>query len=99
MALASGLITRPIAFIGVSPQTRRTAAKINLLIADPRDPYYFAVALSWPRFLLSLVALYAPINVSFALLYLARREIRMLIDGTDPFVAAKPETDGDQLSG
>jgi hypothetical protein len=98
MVLASGLITRPMAFIGVSPQTRRTAAKINL-IADPRDPYYFAVALSWLRFLLSLVALYAAINFSFAPLYLARREIRMLIDGTDPFVAAKPETDGDQLSG
>jgi inward rectifier potassium channel len=37
---------------------------------DWRDPYYFAVALSWPRFLLSLIALFAAINLVFALLYL-----------------------------
>ena len=35
-----------------------------------RDPYYFAVALSWPQFLLSLVALFAAINLGFGLLYL-----------------------------
>jgi len=35
-----------------------------------RDPYYFAVALSWPRFLLSLIALFAAINLVFATLYL-----------------------------
>jgi inward rectifier potassium channel len=39
---------------------------------DWHDPYYFAIALSWPRFLLSLVALFAVINVGFGLLYLAR---------------------------
>jgi inward rectifier potassium channel len=38
---------------------------------DWRDPYYFAVALSWPRFLLSLIALFAAINLVFAVLYLA----------------------------
>ena len=37
---------------------------------DWRDPYYFAVALSWPRFLLSLIALFAVINLGFGLLYL-----------------------------
>ena len=37
---------------------------------DWRDPYYLAVALSWPRFLLSLIALFAVINLVFALLYL-----------------------------
>jgi inward rectifier potassium channel len=37
---------------------------------DWRDPYYFAVALSWPRFLLSLIALFAAINLVFAVLYL-----------------------------
>jgi inward rectifier potassium channel len=39
---------------------------------DWRDPYYFAVALSWPRFLLSLIALFAAINLGFGLLYLIR---------------------------
>jgi inward rectifier potassium channel len=37
---------------------------------DWSDPYYFAVALSWPRFLLSLIALFAMINFVFATLYL-----------------------------
>jgi inward rectifier potassium channel len=37
---------------------------------DWRDPYYFAIALSWPRFLLSLIALFATINLVFATLYL-----------------------------
>ena len=39
---------------------------------DWRDPYYFAVTLSWPRFLLSPVALFAAINLAFGLLYLVR---------------------------
>lgn len=39
---------------------------------DWRDPYYFAVALSWPQFLLSLIALFAAINLCFGLLYLVR---------------------------
>ena len=38
---------------------------------DWRDPYYYAVALSWPRFLLSLIALFAAINLVFGLLYLS----------------------------
>ena len=38
---------------------------------DWRDPYYFAVALSWPRFLLSLIVLFAAINLVFSTLYLA----------------------------
>ena len=38
---------------------------------DWRDPYYFAVALSWPRFLLSLIVLFAAINLLFSMLYLA----------------------------
>jgi inward rectifier potassium channel len=37
---------------------------------DLRDPYYFAVGLSWPHFLLSLIALFAAINLVFGLLYL-----------------------------
>src|SRR5947209_4629189 len=37
---------------------------------DLRDPYYFAVALSWPRFLLGLLALYLTVNIVFAALYL-----------------------------
>ncbi len=38
---------------------------------DLRDPYYIAVALSWPRFLLLLLGVEAALNVTFALLYLA----------------------------
>jgi inward rectifier potassium channel len=36
---------------------------------DPRDPYYFAVALTWPQFLMALFALYLSVNVVFAALY------------------------------
>lgn len=36
---------------------------------DPRDPYHLAVALTWPRFLLALLALDLVINVFFAILY------------------------------
>ena len=46
--------------------------KAGIANVDPHDPYHFAVALSWPRFLVSLVALYAAINVSFALFYPAQ---------------------------
>jgi len=45
--------------------------KIGALRFDWRDPYYFAVALSWPRFLLSLIVLFAAINLVFSVLYLA----------------------------
>jgi inward rectifier potassium channel len=44
--------------------------KMGVARFDWRDPYYFAVALSWPRFLLSLIALFAAINLVFAVLYL-----------------------------
>jgi inward rectifier potassium channel len=44
--------------------------KTGIARFDWRDPYYFAVALSWPQFLLSLIALFVVINLSFGLLYL-----------------------------
>jgi inward rectifier potassium channel len=44
--------------------------KMGVARFDWRDPYYFAVALSWPRFLLSLIALFAAINLLFSGLYL-----------------------------
>lgn len=46
--------------------------KTGITRFDWRDPYSFAVALSWPRFLLSLIALFAAINFGFGLLYLLR---------------------------
>jgi hypothetical protein len=58
--------------LGRSSQADMRSKKAGLANVDPHDPYYFAVALSWPRLLLSLVALYAAINVSFALFYLAQ---------------------------
>jgi inward rectifier potassium channel len=36
---------------------------------DPRDPYYLAVALTWPQFLAVLLALYLSVNVIFAALF------------------------------
>ena len=36
---------------------------------DPRDPYHLAVALTWPRFLAVLLALYLSVNVIFAALF------------------------------
>ncbi len=36
---------------------------------DPRDPYRFAVGLTWSQFLAALVALYLTLNVVFATLY------------------------------
>ena len=44
--------------------------KTGVVRFDWRDPYYFAVALSWPRFLLSLIAFFAAINLVFSMLYL-----------------------------
>lgn len=49
-----------------------TIQKAGVARFNWRDPYYFAVALSWPRFLLSLIALFAAINLGFGLLYLMR---------------------------
>lgn len=39
---------------------------------DLRDSYHNVIGLSWPRFLLTVVALHLAINMSFALLYLAQ---------------------------
>jgi inward rectifier potassium channel len=44
--------------------------KTGITRFDWRDPYYFAVTLSWPRFLLSMIALFAAINLCFGVLYL-----------------------------
>jgi len=46
--------------------------KMGVRRFDWRDPYYFAVALSWPQFLLSLVGLFTAIDLVFGLLYLIR---------------------------
>jgi inward rectifier potassium channel len=46
--------------------------KIGVGRFDWRDPYYFAVTLSWPVFLVSLIALFLAINLAFALIYLSR---------------------------
>jgi inward rectifier potassium channel len=36
---------------------------------DLRDPYHLAIALSWPQFLLSLLALYILMNIVFAIFF------------------------------
>ena len=36
---------------------------------DFRDPYHLAVALSWPQFLIALLALYLLVNIAFATLF------------------------------
>ena len=36
---------------------------------DLRDPYYLAVGLTWPQFLMALLALYLSVNVIFATLF------------------------------
>jgi inward rectifier potassium channel len=36
---------------------------------DPREPYHLAVALTWPQFLMVLLALYMSVNVIFAALF------------------------------
>jgi inward rectifier potassium channel len=36
---------------------------------DVRDPYHLAVALTWPQFLATLLAIYLLVNVVFAILY------------------------------
>jgi inward rectifier potassium channel len=40
--------------------------------ADLRDSYHLVIGLSWPRFILLVVALHITINVGFALLYLVQ---------------------------
>ncbi len=53
---------------------------------DVRDPYHLAVALTWPQFLVTLLALYLLVNVLFASLY-------WLIPGS--VANARPHTFGD----
>lgn len=55
-----------LAFGGVS------VGKAGIKRVDLRDPYYLAVALSWPRFLLALLGVEMMLNVGFAVLYVAR---------------------------
>ena len=43
--------------------------KKGVLRFDLRDPYYLAIALTWPKFLPSLLALYLSANVVFAALF------------------------------
>lgn len=44
--------------------------KTGLTGFDPRDPYYFAVSISWSRFFLLFVAVEVAINLFFACLYM-----------------------------
>jgi len=63
--------------IGVERNPRATRVRIGsyelkkmgVSRFDVRDPYHFAVALTWPRFLATLLAIYALVNVVFATLY------------------------------
>jgi inward rectifier potassium channel len=43
--------------------------KIGVSRYDMRDPYHLAVALTWPQFLASLLAIYLSVNVVFAALF------------------------------
>jgi inward rectifier potassium channel len=43
--------------------------KVGVSRFDVRDPYHLAVALSWPGYLLALLALYLSANLVFALLF------------------------------
>ena len=44
-------------------------AKIGASRFDPRDPYHFAISLSWPNFALLVLGAWLAINVLFATLY------------------------------
>ncbi|HVY17868.1 MAG TPA: ion channel [Rhodopila sp.] len=44
-------------------------AKIGARRFDPRDPYHFAVSLSWPAFILGFLGCWLSINLIFAVLY------------------------------
>jgi inward rectifier potassium channel len=43
--------------------------KLGISRFDVRDPYHFAVALTWPGYLLALFALYLSVNLVFAALF------------------------------
>jgi inward rectifier potassium channel len=45
--------------------------KLGVTRFDPRDPYHFALTLTWPEFFVVMVVAYVAINVVFALLFLA----------------------------
>jgi inward rectifier potassium channel len=45
--------------------------KIGVARFDLRDPYHLALTANWPNFTISVLALYAAINVMFAVLYAA----------------------------
>src|SRR5260370_19537410 len=43
--------------------------KVGISRFDVRDPYHLAIALSWPGYLLALLALYLSVNLVFAVLF------------------------------
>jgi inward rectifier potassium channel len=43
--------------------------KVGISRFDIRDPYHLAIALSWPGYLLALLALYLSVNLIFAVLF------------------------------
>ena len=43
--------------------------KVGISRFDVRDPYHFAITLSWPGYLLALLALYLSVNLIFAVLF------------------------------
>src|SRR5260370_8257609 len=43
--------------------------KVGISRFDVRDPYHLAIALSWPGYLLALLALYLSVNLIFAVLF------------------------------
>lgn len=48
---------------------RQAFVKKGLTFFDPHDSYYFAVSLSWPRFILLFIAAELGLNTLFAVLY------------------------------
>jgi inward rectifier potassium channel len=56
-------------------EARRTGpldvTKIGVSRFDLRDPYHLALTATWPMFTISVLALYAAINILFAILYAA----------------------------
>jgi len=43
--------------------------KVGISRFDVRDPYHFAITLTWPGYLLALLALYLAVNLVFAVLF------------------------------
>ncbi len=73
-----GAIREP-AFLAVKRNPREKAARVRLGSLefkkkgvsrfDMRDPYHLAVALTWPQFFATLLAIYLLVNVAFATLF------------------------------